>query len=415
MKSDIRVNSIFILGFDHKIIPTRLRGEIAISEQVKNEIYCECGKQKIKNLLILNTCNRVQFIGVGQKEALEKIFFKIVPNAQKYASYCRVLEGVDALKYLYSTASGIISKVIGDFDILNQFKIACKEAKEYGLLGGYFERLLNSCVQTTKEIRSSTSISTGSISPAYAVIKKLKNLKINEEQTILVIGLGQMGQNVAKNIREYFPRNELFISTRDREKTYNMSEKLSCKSVEFSAFQHAAIEADVVIASLANQKKPFITSDNIGFGSKTLIDLSVPISVDPELGKKNTLIDIDQISDYINSSINERKKDIPLAEKIIDSNIKKFIEWSNFYAEKQKIHAWKDAIETMVPKCLSLKSKLEQERIKKREMNEFVVALKKNSLQNHIVFESGFIESAICQSISQKYGCNRSLSCFLNR
>ena len=87
--------------------------------------------------------------------------------------------------------------------------------------------------------------------------------------------------------------------------------------------------ADVLIVATSSLN-PTITKDLI-FNSKNLLilDLSIPRNVETQINELNNIkvVHLDELSQITDSTIEKRKKHIPRAELIINSNIKDYILW----------------------------------------------------------------------------------------
>ncbi len=98
------------------------------------------------------------------------------------------------------------SQIIGDYEILSQLKQAAKVAKENGCINNFMERAINYALQVSKEIKTKTQLSSGTVSVSYAAIEiikeKIKNLA---DKKILLVGTGKFGNHIAKNLKDYLP------------------------------------------------------------------------------------------------------------------------------------------------------------------------------------------------------------------
>ncbi|EQD79319.1 glutamyl-tRNA reductase, partial [mine drainage metagenome] len=89
----------------------------------KDEIYWYdiLDKFGIKQSVILRTCNRVEIYYIQEATAVE---FEI-PNYKEYS-------GDEAIKHLFSVASGLESMSVGEQEILRQLKEAYEESIKIG-------------------------------------------------------------------------------------------------------------------------------------------------------------------------------------------------------------------------------------------------------------------------------------------
>ena len=113
------------------------------------------------------------------------------------------------VEHMFKVACGLDSQLLGEIEILGQFKKSFRSVKENDLLGGYMERLANACIHSAKEIRSSTNLTSGTSSLSYAIIQLLTEKELNTNKRILLIGAGDFASSVARNIRSYLPKYDL--------------------------------------------------------------------------------------------------------------------------------------------------------------------------------------------------------------
>jgi glutamyl-tRNA reductase len=83
--------------------------------------------------------------------------------------------------------------VLGEPQILGQFKQSVKIAQEAGTLGTMLHKLFQSTFEVAKEVRTNTDIGANSISMAAAAVKLAQRIFGNiSEQKVLFIGAGEM-------------------------------------------------------------------------------------------------------------------------------------------------------------------------------------------------------------------------------
>ncbi|MGK3799708.1 hypothetical protein, partial [Enterococcus faecium] len=70
--------------------------------------------------------------------------------------------------------------------------------------GAYLERLFNTVLQSSKQIKTETNLSGGTVSVSFAAIRFLKEQVENiADKNILLIGTGKIGRNTCKNLVDY--------------------------------------------------------------------------------------------------------------------------------------------------------------------------------------------------------------------
>ena len=126
-------------------------------------------------------------------------------------------------------------------------------------------------------------------------------------------------------------------------------------------------DVDIVVFSTSSEK-PLISKKDIEKKydlkmNKNLlfIDLSVPRNIDDDISTIGNidLINIDNLKDIVNQNYNKRKAEITKSQKIIDSFLIEFDEWSNSRQLRPSILSIKNKIKILIQNNMKLKSSLE--------------------------------------------------------
>jgi len=342
-----------------------------IIESIQPELY--------GSLIYLSTCNRVEIIGRGDVHVILQIMAKEFPFLSENLNrlYCKT--GEKAVTHLFVMPSGLDSNVLGDLEILGQFKMACKVAKKNNRLCKLMERLINISLQSSKEIRQKTAITSGTSSLSYAAIQILKNREIKDNQSILLIGLGKFGKSIAKNIRQYFPNNSLSVVNRTLAKSKEIAKELHTSYLEYEKLDDEMNNFDILISAIGQVE----VKNNTLFSTKSpkiIIDLSVPSFFNPQITNNHNIdfINIAEASSIVNQSILKRKESLPKAYNIIDKYINDFYEWVEINEDYLKL--WKNNVLEVMSECDAFKS-LESETNKQifnKSIGDYVVYVKNN-------------------------------------
>lgn len=382
-------DSTFVIGFNFMNTPEADRSFVALNEAAQGKIYERAAAAGVQSLVILSTCNRTELYGRGDHvETLRNLYFEIANIPSNLQENLFVATGENALKHIFLVASGLNSQIIGDLEILGQFKAACKTAKKRNMLDGYFERLTNTCIESAKEIRNETRITSGTISLSYAAAKILHDCHDKPSSKVLVIGAGEFGSSIARDVRHFLPAAELFITNRTLKKAEKVADTFNGSVIPFEEYTHRLSEFDIIITAVGNAQAYLVTPSSLNLEKgRILIDMSVPKAIDKEVAQMEgtRLVSIDDASRVINESMETRKSDLPLANAIVEKYLEKFLDWSAIFEKREVIATWKNMLAKMVDKCPVLRQfePESQRKIMKQSMTEFSVYLKNNpSLSN---------------------------------
>ncbi len=350
------LDSLFVVGFNFHKNDACQRGLFSLNESQQIAYFQEALQHpNLQSITILNTCNRTEIYGFGNIDTSIEIFKKVLGIAQVDETKILALKGINAIEHIFKVASGLNSQVIGDLEILGQFKSAFQFSKVHKILNGYMERLANSAIQASKVIKSQTQISSGTVSLSYAAIKYIKNHSSLAPLNILIIGTGNFGKRIALNVRDYLPQAHITLCNRTRSRAEELANKLNCIVFEFDQLQEAVENADVIISSINDTGGPLISMDYMnGIRSEKLfVDMSIPLSIAPEIASHPLchLITIDEVSVEINATLESRHKDLPLALEIVQNHISDFQKWSQMFEKSDSIKEWKNTLKNLSNTC----------------------------------------------------------------
>jgi glutamyl-tRNA reductase len=160
------------------------------------------------------------------------------------------------------------------------------------------------------------------------------------------LGTGEIGQNTVENLVKHVYQPKVKIANRSYEKAEKIAEKYSIPQIAFENFEEELKSTDILIVA-TGASHPIIHQKHFPNGKETLvIDLSIPNNVDKKVAENKAvqLVDVDELSKHIQETIEQRKKEIPKAEKIIKEMTKEFLDWERKRKFAPNIHQFKAAL-----------------------------------------------------------------------
>ena len=147
---------LFLVGATHRTAPLGLREKLALS--AVNEAALAADLKALTGLaefVILNTCNRVEIYGVGEKERQAAQVAAAFCTRQGFApeEFERIklgLTGRATVEHLLEVASGLDSQMIGENEIFGQVKKAFLTAQGRGSAGPVLNRIFQKAFQAAK-------------------------------------------------------------------------------------------------------------------------------------------------------------------------------------------------------------------------------------------------------------------------
>ena len=353
-KANIHQTANFaVLSISFEKADAEVRGKFAFFDENVKYFVNEIHDLNLGDAFVVSTCNRTEIYTTTHNYLLvAEVYCKIVGvTLTDFMRYVHILKHEDALNHLFRVAAGLESQIIGDFEIIGQIKNAYQRfRKEKKYSNPFLERAINSAIQISKRIKNETGISNGAASVSYAAVHYiLKNQTQISDKNILLLGVGEIGQNTVENLVKHVYRPKVKIANRSSDKAVKIAGKYGIPYIEYDSFPDELFNTDILIVATGAQH-PIINKGHFPNGKKTLvIDLSIPNNVEKNITENTnvSLVDVDQLSLHINETMAQRQKEIPKAEEIIREMTKDFLEWEKKRKLAPNIHHFKAVLKNM--------------------------------------------------------------------
>ena len=344
------MNRFKVVGISYKKANEEVRGKFSLSTSQQADLLNLFLINKI-NGFIISTCNRTEIYTLSEdiKQIFELWNDVTESTIQDLIDFTYVYEKDDAIAHLFKVGCGLESQILGDFEITNQLKKAFAEAKKQNVTNGYLERLVNTVLQAGKDVRSKTKISNGTTSVSYVAVDYIKT-KISDytNKNVLMYGLGEIGKLTIENLHKHLPAKNLAVINRTASKASKVATKYVIQEFKHEDLNDAISKADILIVA-TNAPKPTINISDMGDNKITIFDLSIPKNVANEVRDLDnvTLMGLDELSKTINSTLNNRKSEVPTALAIIDKHVEGFKTWDSHQQFSEITVAFKEKMLTI--------------------------------------------------------------------
>ncbi|WP_430971908.1 glutamyl-tRNA reductase [Sunxiuqinia rutila] len=331
---------IGVVGLSHKSAPVHIREKFALNKEEYTDLSQTILKNKnIGELVIISTCNRTELYFAADEccspGAFHILFHYLKKHIQEedgIESHFYQYEGKSAASHLFRVVSGLESMVLGEYQIVAQIKEAISHAEEIGSAGKLLTRLFHKALETGKQVRTKTAMSTGAFSVSYAAVEKCNSIFDQlPDKKILLIGAGETGELVIKNLYKKGCQN-ILVTNRTTAKAEELAKRYGGQVIDFKAMQEGIQEADIVVSSISC-KKPLITPQILSKENTqkqtVFIDLGVPRNIDPKITEQESvsLYNVDDLEEVVAQNMEKKKSYIVTAEKIISKKLNEFSDW----------------------------------------------------------------------------------------
>jgi glutamyl-tRNA reductase len=295
----------------------------------------------VEEVFYLSTCNRVEVIASVAEDgnALKELSGFMARNGhltEAEAKGCFYeYRGEEAVRHIFRVASSLDSMVMGEAQILGQVKDAYREALAQYATGVVLNRLMHCSFRAAKRVRSETGIAVNPVSVSHAAVELAKKIFGSlDGKKILLIGAGEMAELTGQQLIERGAQS-IIIANRSFAQAELLAEKFHGEAAALDALDKKLIEADIVISS-TGAPNFIITTDmirKIHHQRKNrllfLIDIAVPRDIEPAASELENvyLYNIDNLQDIVDENMHVRKKEAVKAEKIIDEEVTRYMNW----------------------------------------------------------------------------------------
>lgn len=348
---------LYTIGVNHTTAPIEIRENVAFGADSMREALSDLTSQNAAEAAILSTCNRTE-IYVQSADALPVMgwladYHQLDLN--HIQPYTYTLANQEAVKHAFRVASGLDSMVLGEPEILGQFKQSVKLAQEAGTLGTHLHQLFQRTFEVAKEVRTNTDIGGSSISMAAATVKLAQRIFGDlSEQKVLFIGAGEMITLCANHFAAQNPKS-MAVANRTKERGLELADKIHAEAILLNDLPAHFADYDIVITSTASQL-PIVGLGMVERAIKArkhrpmfMVDLAVPRDIEAEVAQMDDvfLYTVDDLAQVVTDGIENRQEAAVSAEMIVSTRVEAFMHWLQKRNSVPTIKALRDQAEAM--------------------------------------------------------------------
>lgn len=369
--------NIVVVGLSHKTAPVEIRERLSFpADRIGEALYNLKSYPGVDESLILSTCNRVEISAVvkNTNDGFKKINEFLISREpsldhSRLIPYLYFYSSKDAIRHIFRVASSLDSLVVGEPQILGQFKDAFELAQLHKATGTVLNKILKKAIFVAKRVRTETRVSESAVSVSFAAVELAKKIFGQlDGKVIMLVGAGEMAELAARHLIGSGVKDVL-ITTRNFDKAVELAMEFKGRPIRFDEHVNGMVEADIIICS-TGAPTYIIKSDDVReviHKRKNrpifLIDISVPRNIEPRVNDIDNvyLYDIDDLQMVVDANIKEREREAAQAEAIISEEV-------------ETISRWLKSLE-VVPTIVDLKNKAED--IRRSELDKSLSRLER--------------------------------------
>lgn len=332
------MENLFLVGVSHHTAPIEVRERLAFPEdQIGPALQRLRGEARVREGLIVSTCNRVELIAAGPHSEGDAGLKEFICNYHALAAteldgYLYTYRRTDAVRHVFRVASSLDSMVVGEPQILSQLKQAYRLAGRAGSLGSLLKSLIPRAFFVAKRVRNETAIARSAVSISSVAVELAgKIFGELEHKKVLLVGAGKMGELAARNLVSS-QANEVLVTNRSAETAEKLAQRLHGSSFAFEQLDQHLVDADIVLVStgassfVLDRRRMLPVVRRRRYRPLFIIDISVPRNVDPAINEIDNIFvyDVDDLQSVIDSNLDGRRREAEVAEEIILQEVENY-------------------------------------------------------------------------------------------
>lgn len=362
------MTSVQLISISHETADLSIRSIFHLSQNEKQEfINVVKAKFDIKGILLLATCNRTEIYFESVHTTTTDILNCLLELKNKsrntenvlriteYVKYFTIKETTKStMKYLLEVVSGLRSLVVGDMQIISQFKQSFLFSQELNLQGQILERMAQTIFKMHKRIQNETDFRKGSASTSYLALLAARSHFGKEalaEKQVLLVGAGEIIKDVAKYSDKFTFKN-ITITNRTTSKAATIADEYNFGVTTWENLNQEVANADIIISGVSNQTNLITQTIELEGknDAKLFIDLGMPGNIDTILAENPNfrLVNIDALNTKSEQVEAKRQNAINAVKGIIYDEYETFLKWLTKLPVNQSLGKLKNHIHDLL-------------------------------------------------------------------
>lgn len=335
---------IIAFGLNHRTAGIDLRGRASILPGYLQPALDSLVKTVpfVEEAIILSTCNRTEVHAVvdeaSQQFAQEHLvrwlanFRNLTIAELEPAIYFHW--GRDAVAHIIRVAAGLDSQVLGEPQILGQFKVAFDAAASADSANAKLSEVAVAAIRTAKQIRTETNVGRNSISVAQATVIMARQIFADLSRTkVLLLGAGENICLVSKHMNSA-QVSSIGIANRTLEHAVALANQIGAHSMPLAEIGNRLHEYDILISS-TNSPNAIVSRESVAracdqrrFRPMFIVDLAVPRDVESAVSSVENvyLFTIDDLTSVIDENLKSREEAAHQAGCLVEAGVERYLE-----------------------------------------------------------------------------------------
>jgi glutamyl-tRNA reductase len=270
-----------VVSFSYPSTPGEVRADLTAALRREVDSY---------DTFVLATCLRIEVAVAGDRQRLDEVATLLFGDPS-CLGHGVVRSGEAAIGHLFRVAAGLESPILGEREILTQFRQALAEAEGRGSVGGLTAKLLETAVSVGRQARELLPDSPHDSMGAVAA------QVVGSADRVAVLGSGLMAQSVVTGLLALPAPPDVTVVARS-------PENVTIPGVTVRAMTAASVilETFPAVVSATSAKQRLIPESELAEALArrtdvlTLVDMAMPPDLLPPPGAAVHYVDIDELA-----------------------------------------------------------------------------------------------------------------------
>jgi glutamyl-tRNA reductase len=281
---------IFAAEISHEDTPLAVREALAANEIIVKKHLIHLSEE-VDEVFVLSSCNRFTIYAINEEITPLVNFFAKYPAVKGYVQFYYNTE--ESVTHLFAVASGLLSPIKGDHQVLDQIAQAHRWALETNSIGLTLDNLLRLAVRMGKRVRTETGIDKFCSSVVDAGIELLYNrMESVHDKKFLIVGTGKVARLALKYLYNEGIQDITIVSN-DSHRAQYLAELYYAKSASIENIQEHVKDADVIIGGTHYEVTLFPESYLSGFFEHKkmwfILDFGMPRNFNSRLAEHSSI------------------------------------------------------------------------------------------------------------------------------
>lgn len=294
--------SLLVLGVSHHSAPLEVLEKVAAIDA--EAALIEAGaNEAVGEALVLTTCNRIEVYSEVSRfhAAVEGLTAALAKSAgitgEDLSKFLYVHYDQAAVRHAFRVTSGLDSMVVGDEQILGQFREAFKNSVDQGRAGRSLHELAQSALRVGKRVHTETGIGRhGASVVEVALAQARRHFHGLKGRHVVIIGSGSMSSLAASVAAA--EQADVTIVGRTTHSVLRLAEAVGGRGVHLEQLDREVRSADVLV-SATGATGLLITAEHLRHVLADIqpdlyvCDLALPHDTDPQIGDMHGVTRLD--------------------------------------------------------------------------------------------------------------------------